>query len=238
MAETGRALQLADCAKCHAYEVEAINVKGGRHRSEVTCVDCHQAMHPPKGTVVIPPCSQCHSGTPHFSLANCSQCHIVAHMPMTSLEFPGNAKGECLSCHEKQGHDFAEVASRHAAQSCAFCHPVHKKIPGCLQCHKPHLAGQEIPDCLSCHPPHAPSRISPPGNTPGRFCQPCHVEAAKKIAKTTSRHGSLACVYCHSGQHPAPLPQCQQCHGRPHNLKMLRQHKNCLECHMDPHALV
>ncbi|MGV1099910.1 cytochrome C [Thiovibrio sp. JS02] len=237
-AETGNGLQLADCAKCHAYEVEAINAKGGSHRSKVSCLDCHQSAHPPKGIAVIPPCSQCHSGSPHFSLTSCGQCHTVAHMPMTSLEFPGGAKAECLSCHEKQGRDFAEVASRHAVQSCAFCHPVHKEIPGCLQCHGAHLDAQTVADCLSCHPAHSPSRVLPPGNTPGRFCEPCHGEEARKIGKTTRRHGTLTCVYCHAGQHPAPLPQCQSCHGTPHPWKMLSQHKNCLECHMDPHALI
>jgi hypothetical protein len=80
-------LQESDCIKCHSYEHAVLQSKGGKHRTEVACLDCHPE-HPPHGVETIAPCFRCHSGTPHLQIENCGQCHKHAHVPMLSLQFP------------------------------------------------------------------------------------------------------------------------------------------------------
>jgi hypothetical protein len=230
-------LQESDCIKCHSYEHAVLQSKGGKHGTEVACIDCH-AEHPPHGVETIAPCSRCHSGTPHLKLENCDQCHSHAHMPMLSLQFPGNARIECMTCHEKQGREVTEFASRHGQLACVSCHPSHDMIPDCLDCHAPHVNGQVMMDCRHCHPTHHPRQIVPPSYASVSFCKPCHIDVIKNLQHTTTNHGILRCTYCHKGLHPPKAIRCQDCHGLPHGWEILRKHKSCLSCHGDPHLLV
>ena len=228
-------LDAADCVKCHQDAPASIASNGGKHQTAVTCLDCHQE-HPPWGENVIPQCSMCHEGQPHFGLENCLSCHSNPHEPL-ALNLAGDIKEPCLTCHEGPGEDFANYASAHAQQSCTFCHDVHGKIPDCSNCHEPHAAGQLTPDCLGCHPAHHPLEINPAQTTPRTFCVPCHGEVGELMEKTETKHQAFTCAFCHRGQHPN-VPQCQECHGEPHSAVMHQKMPNCLDCHMDPHFLI
>jgi hypothetical protein len=228
-------LEVTDCVKCHLDEPATIENNGGKHKTEVTCLDCHQE-HPPWGENVIPQCSMCHQGQKHFTLENCLACHSNPHEPL-ALHLAADVKEPCLTCHEGPGQDFANYQSAHALQSCTFCHDVHGKIPDCSQCHEPHVADQVTADCLGCHPAHHPLQITPAQTTPRAFCVACHAEEGERMEKTTTKHQAFTCAFCHRGQHPS-IPHCQECHGEPHSPLMHQKMPNCLDCHMDPHFLV
>jgi len=89
-------LEATDCVKCHKKEPAEIAANGGKHQTEITCLDCH-VEHLPDGTDLIPLCSRCHgdSDSPHFQLPNCLGCHTNPHMPIASLVLPDTAKSEC-----------------------------------------------------------------------------------------------------------------------------------------------
>jgi hypothetical protein len=228
-------LEVTDCVKCHQDAPASIASNGGKHQTAVTCLDCHQE-HPPWGEEVIPQCSMCHEGRSHFELENCLSCHSNPHEPL-ALNLAGDIKEPCLTCHEGPGKDFADYASAHAEQSCTFCHEVHGQIPDCSMCHEPHAAGQVTSDCLGCHAAHHPLEVNYAMTTPRAFCVPCHEEAGAEMEKTTTKHQTFTCAFCHRGQHPN-VPQCQTCHGEPHSPAMHQKMPNCLDCHMSPHFLV
>jgi len=227
-------LAVSDCVKCHQKEPATIADKGGLHQTAVTCLDCH-LEHGPWGTKTIPECSMCHEGKSHFELPNCLSCHSDPHNPL-GLQLAGDLVAPCLTCHEEQGKEFKDYASKHALQSCTFCHDVHGRIPDCSECHQPHAPGQVMADCLSCHPVHHPRQIEPAITTQRSFCVACHEEIGALMEKTTTRHQSFTCAYCHRGQHPS-VPQCQGCHGEPHAAAMHQKMPNCLDCHIDAHNL-
>jgi len=229
------ALEVADCVKCHEDEPATIDKNGGKHKTAVTCLDCHQE-HPPWGENVIPKCSDCHEGSPHFELANCLSCHSNPHEPL-ALRLTGDIKGPCLTCHEGPGQDFANFKSKHAELSCTFCHKVHGQIPDCSTCHEPHVEGQVTSDCLACHKAHHPLEINPTMTTPRAFCIPCHEDIGAQMEKTETKHQTFTCAFCHRGQHPN-VPQCRTCHGEPHSPAMHERMPNCLECHRDAHFLI
>ena len=233
-AEERATLAVTDCVKCHQKEPATIASQGGKHKTAVTCLDCHEE-HPPWGTDVIPVCSKCHEGRSHFELENCLGCHTDPHQPL-NLTLADDLVTPCLTCHEQQGQEFKDYTSKHAQQSCTFCHNVHGFIPNCSECHEPHAQGQTMDDCLVCHPVHHPLQISYPETTPRAFCVPCHEEAGKQLAKTTTKHQTFTCAFCHRGTHPS-VPQCQNCHGEPHSPIMHQKMPNCLDCHIDMHYL-
>lgn len=229
------ALDVTDCVKCHQDEPATIASNGGLHQTAVTCLDCH-TEHPPWGEEVIPQCSMCHEGTPHYELENCLACHSNPHEPL-ALHLADDVKEPCLTCHDGPGEDFKNYESAHAEQSCTFCHDVHRRIPDCSECHDPHAEGQMTSDCLGCHAVHHPLEINYALTTPRTFCVPCHEEVGEQMEKTVTKHQTFTCAFCHRGQHPN-VPQCQTCHGEPHSPVMHKKMPNCLDCHMDPHNLV
>ncbi|MCF6290284.1 MAG: hypothetical protein L3J03_04735 [Desulfobacterales bacterium] len=228
-------LELADCIKCHQKESATIAGNESRHKTAVTCLDCHRE-HGPWGRDIIPPCTRCHQGRSHFKLANCLNCHSDPHNPL-ELVLADVITAPCLTCHQEQGKEFEEFPSRHSQQACTFCHEKHGQIPQCLQCHEPHTYGQTMADCLGCHPAHRPLRIFYKMSTPRRFCVACHPEPGKMLRKTKIKHRKFTCAYCHRGGHPS-RPGCWVCHGKPHAPKMHRDFPLCLDCHMDNHNVV
>ena len=50
-----------DCAKCHEQQPADIEAGGGKHKTEISCQDCH-AGHRPASKNNIPQCSDCHEG--------------------------------------------------------------------------------------------------------------------------------------------------------------------------------
>ena len=234
MAEEAAQLANTDCIKCHQQQPATVLANGGKHKTDVTCLDCH-VEHPPSGENAIPQCSACHSGSSHFELDNCLQCHSDPHEPL-ALNLGGDITGPCLTCHAQQGEEFNDYASKHAEQSCTFCHDVHGRVPECSECHEPHAQGQQFADCLGCHSAHHPLQISYPITTPREFCVACHEEAGTQLSKTTTKHQNFTCAFCHRQTHPS-VPQCQTCHGEPHSEAMHKKMPNCIDCHMDYHYL-
>jgi hypothetical protein len=228
-------LEVSDCQKCHVDEPAAIAAHGGKHKTEVTCLDCHQE-HPPWGENVIPECSMCHEGSPHFELENCLSCHSNPHEPLV-LHLADDLKEPCLTCHEGPGQDFANYESAHAELSCTYCHETHGQIPECTNCHEPHAEGQITSDCLGCHPAHHPLQISYAMTTPRAFCVPCHEEVGSLLEQTETKHRTFTCAFCHRGSHPS-MAACRNCHGEPHSPVMHEKMPDCLTCHGDAHYLV
>lgn len=230
-------LQKNDCAKCHPYKVQILTEAGGKHATEIGCLDCHP-QHPPKGENTISPCTLCHVGQPHFEITDCLHCHVDPHRPLASLRDPVKpARDECLSCHEEPGLQMSASPSRHADLFCTYCHESHRMIPACLDCHGPHLSGQSEADCLRCHQAHQPLHIVPVGYLPESFCRVCHKRQAQDLAETRTYHGTVNCSYCHKGLHPS-VPSCLDCHDRPHAGEAYRKYSPCLDCHGDAHRLV
>lgn len=234
MAQNAVSLQNTDCIKCHKKEPASVEQKGGLHKTAVGCLDCH-TEHPPLGTKAIPQCAMCHTGKPHYELDNCLSCHSDPHQPL-ALKLDDNITTACLTCHPEQGKELQEHPSRHTEVACTLCHTFHGEIPDCSVCHEPHAQGQTTKDCLICHPVHSPLIIKYPDETPRAYCTPCHEEFGELMNKTTTKHKTFTCAFCHRGVHPI-VPQCETCHGKPHSESQHKTMPNCLDCHLDAHNL-
>lgn len=154
-------LTVADCQKCHVPEYEKVVTAGRAHRDMVDCLDCH-ASHRPLVRNNIPECRECHAGRPHAALIDCTACHAPAeqcgachdvHQPLVWTD-GATALNHCQFCHARAYEEFQAGSSRHNQLSCALCHPGHREIQACSDCHGlPHSAGthQQFPNCATCH---------------------------------------------------------------------------------------
>ncbi|GBE12068.1 hypothetical protein BMS3Bbin14_00511 [bacterium BMS3Bbin14] len=231
-------LQNSDCVKCHPAIVGQIQAAGGKHKTEVTCLDCHEGGHPPataKGAI-IPKCSKCHEGKAHFKLPRCLRCHRNPHQPL-KIVFKGKVKAACKTCHLKEVQEVNQHPSAHSKVDCSFCHVKHGFIPNCLtKCHKPHRKGQTFKDCVSCHKVHQPLPATYGDQVANKQCGACHGKIEKLLESGSTKHAKLHCVFCHKGTH-GMIPKCQDCHGTPHPATMMTKFKKCLDCHVNPHNL-
>lgn len=225
-----------ECVKCHAFEVRMVGAGGGMH-TELNCVDCHRE-HPPETEALTLGCVVCHDGQLHFTIGSCRGCHADPHRPLISLrDISRPARTECLSCHTKVGEKMQQSPDSHAELFCTRCHPRHKEVPSCLDCHSPHDQHQVADDCSGCHPAHAPGTVVFKGYVNALFCRSCHKEQADALAETRTNHAGLSCLHCHNSFH-ANIPECRDCHGLPHARDLHSQFRNCLECHKDAHKLI
>jgi predicted CXXCH cytochrome family protein len=223
-----------DCVKCHEKPPKDIAANGGKHKTDVTCQECHVG-HPPKVKKPIPLCSQCHEGKPHYKLQGCLGCHSNPHTPKF-IKFGNNVTDPCLTCHSPQIEKLRTFKSKHSALACSFCHNVHGRIPDCTQCHKSHSAEMVQKDCKVCHQAHMPKDVAYKADTPNKFCAACHGKASTLLASSPAKHSKLACVYCHQAKHKM-VPQCTQCHVKPHPAAILAKFPKCSECHSVAHDL-
>ncbi len=225
------------CAGCHQDASSKMKTAGGAHNKQ-PCVSCHQA-HPPAEERVMPACSICHGGddNAHFAVENCAECH-QAHQPLGhDLSKVSDAKPACQACHAEVATTFASQPSAHAEQDCTQCHLKHGEAQQCGDCHDPHSQDMKYADCLNCHrAPHAPMQIAFAGEMPSNFCQSCHSDQVEALAATPTKHGELACVECHLGDHGAKA-NCVDCHELPHEPALHKKFPDCLKCHIDPHDL-
>ncbi|MEW6218290.1 MAG: hypothetical protein AB1634_02000 [Thermodesulfobacteriota bacterium] len=231
----------ADCKKCHPDQQKAIFEDGERHRTRVTCLDCH-VEHPPRGTNAVPACSRCHqpAANKHFAArAECLTCHQDPHRPLLiTFREDSDNKPACLSCHPYPGDAMQEFPSAHAEVDCSFCHPVHRTFKTCLKCHQAHVEGMDYGACLRCHQPHEPTHVAWSTDIPSTYCGGCHPEQLELQRTNKTKHGAFICVFCHRfGHGPDLLPECLTCHGNPHD-KSIANPTNCLSCHIDPHAMM
>lgn len=229
-------LSTADCIKCHSVVVKTVDSNGAKHKTAVSCMDCHKG-HPPMVSKekIIPTCNMCHSGKRHYEIGGCNTCHSDPHAPL-SMQLGANITGPCLSCHEPQGIELKEHPSRHSKLFCTTCHKQHKQVPPCLQCHKAHTAAMVNKDCLVCHPAHQPRTITYGSDMPSQFCAACHQKIGNTLTGTETKHSKLACVFCHKERHKM-IPQCESCHGSPHPATMTAKFKTCNACHISAHSL-
>ncbi len=228
----------SDCIKCHGTIVHQNMEDGGKHRTEVGCLDCHNTAHPPgieKGSM-IPKCSMCHEGEAHFEVPNCLGCHSNPHQPL-HITFGEDNVAVCNTCHEAQVSEVKNNPSAHGTFDCAVCHhDKHGYIPDCMECHKPHREGQKFADCVTCHRVHQPLNVAYNQEVPNKDCGACHGDIASLLVSGSTKHATLKCVFCHHDKH-GYVPKCQECHGVPHPDSMMSKFPNCLDCHNDPHDL-
>ncbi|MBJ6726596.1 cytochrome C [Geomesophilobacter sediminis] len=236
-AEPGQApatLNSSDCQKCHEKPPKDIAEKGGKHKTEITCQDCHVG-HPPKVKHPIPQCSMCHTGKPHFQLKDCLGCHRNPHTPKV-ITFGTNVTDACLTCHKPQIEQLKAYPSKHTSLACSFCHNVHGKKPDCTQCHKSHSSDITKNECKLCHKAHQPLNVTYKADTPSKYCAACHKRPFNLLANSTAKHSKLACVYCHQNKHKT-VPKCTDCHGVPHPASLMSKFAKCQECHNIAHDL-
>ncbi|TFH43454.1 MAG: hypothetical protein E4G94_04855, partial [ANME-2 cluster archaeon] len=133
------------CSSCHMQQIEDFSEHPSRH-GDLKCIYCHP-IHRQKI-----PCINCHA--PHsieLTYNDCLTCH-PPHMPQ-EVDYPENiSRNTCASCHEKENATLEEGGTKHNTLNCAFCHPVHKQIPECLNCHSPHTPKMTNNECIGCHP--------------------------------------------------------------------------------------
>ena len=237
--QTGTAsdeLTNADCIKCHKKTALMVNENGGKHKTEVTCLTCHPG-HPPMVSKqkIIPVCSECHSGKPHYALKGCNTCHTNPHAPL-KMKLAANLTAPCVSCHSQQGKELKENVSRHSKLFCTTCHKAHKEVPPCLQCHQAHTEDMVNKDCLTCHPAHRPLVITYGQDMPNKYCAACHKSIATTLVNSDTKHSKLTCVFCHKDRHRF-VPACQTCHGTPHPAAMITKFPKCIMCHTSAHSL-
>jgi len=165
------------------------------------------------------------------------KCHYNPHAPKLPMKITAEFAKICGDCHPKEMDETVKYHSMHTDIGCTYCHAkTHGCIPSCLDCHKPHIAGQTVEECFKCHAPHSPLNIPPfAKDTSNKVCSACHTTEFGKISTTKSKHGKVACVQCHP-KHKY-IPACTECHPQPHSEAMLKKFPNCLQCHMDVHNL-
>lgn len=222
-----------DCVKCHAAQVKDIATAGRKHRS-VPCLGCHVG-HPPEVQKPIAPCNKCHLKTrkAHFEVGGCLNCHTNPHTPL-NITFRG--KADCLYCHMSQSEQLTRNKSKHSALDCTVCHDVHRKIPQCTQCHKPHMPEMAATECKLCHKPHMPTQVTYADDIPSKDCGTCHDTVLKTLTTSNVKHKDFACAFCHKDKHKM-VPTCQSCHGSPHPAGIMRKFPRCFSCHNIAHAL-
>ena len=211
-----------ECIKCHSGPVNDIKTAGGKHRA-VPCGGCHIG-HPPTVKKPIEKCSRCHLTTrkAHFELEDCLRCHKNPHTP---LNMSLADKGVCLTCHTQQDAQLRDNKSRHSTIDCTTCHPVHRQVPQCSQCHKG-KAHFDLKDCLNCHMnPHMPLNMSLAGRVTNA-CVTCHAQQVTQLSDNKSKHSIFDCTACHNVHRQ--IPQCTQCH-QPHSAEMVAA--DCKKCH-------
>jgi len=226
-----------DCVKCHPDEVRDIDERGGLHKTEVDCTDCHKE-HPPKGKDTIPTCDSCHGSEDqaHYALENCASCH-PPHSPL-EMDFAkiDEVKAACLTCHSDQGQEMEAHPSEHAGLDCKECHAAHREATQCMECHESHTQEMVYKDCLSCHKPHRPKAIQFDGDIPSALCSGCHQGPVQQIDKQGAAHQEVGCIECHK-QHPPSeegvIPSCAVCHGQEESPHYALE--NCASCH-PPHS--
>lgn len=224
-----------DCIKCHAQPPADIEAKGLAHKTAVGCQDCHNG-HPPVVRKIIPLCSQCHEGTPHFALKNCTECHRNPHTPKV-ITYGKEVTEPCLTCHDSQIKQLREAPSKHSKLFCSSCHDQHGKIPACTQCHKPHAPEMTAGDCKKCHKAHTPKAVAYVNDqVKNADCGACHKQALSQLSASTFKHQSKSCTFCHADKHKA-VPTCQNCHGEPHPQPLLAKFGTCGACHSVAHDL-
>jgi DmsE family decaheme c-type cytochrome len=175
-------------------------------------------------------CLRCHTGqvTNHDWLTSahsqagvsCSSCHQVMKQVVTKLlRRPSNEL--CVSCHRKEGAQFAGVSH----------HPVPEGRMQCVDCHNPHsgvnAAMLRLPDnemCISCHSDKQGPFVFEHPAVNGGFtegCMSCHLPHGSPFKDLRKIAGRGLCLQCHTDKavkHFDTFPDCTTsgCHVKIH----------------------
>ena len=140
------------CRVCHTQVAQTLTRHPSAHTEE-NCSSCHSEIH---GR--IPECSECHGNHSPMVTMNtpqCIACHPV-HEPL-QIAYSGEIENNliCAGCHEAPYEDLKTHQTKHSELACAECHPVHKELMACQDCHgdAPHNPAihQKYPKCNACH---------------------------------------------------------------------------------------
>ncbi len=138
------------CEKCHT--------NGFTTAPAMTCSNCHQPKHSPRGT-----CTNCHTqaswassyshpvalGGVHASFP-CERCHT------NGTSAPGRS---CVSCHGANHGGLTNCQSCHSTRGWVpanFSHPATQHGAGSFACAKCHINGNFANSYCSCHGGHPP----------------------------------------------------------------------------------
>lgn len=231
-------LTATQCAQCHGSVYGSLKDGGGRHR--FACQKCHNVFHaynPGKGNwnAIMPKCASCHNKPHGPKIVDCASCHSNPHAP-TKITATDQLKIACFDCHASAHDQTVKFPSKHSKVACTMCHTSHGYIPSCFMCHKPHTKGQPLSTCKECHPVHRPLQITYGKDVPSATCGACHTKIFNAWEKGKSKHKTVACVTCHKDRHRY-IPQCTNCHGKPHQQVIHDKFPRCLTCHIDVHDL-
>jgi hypothetical protein len=142
----------SQCKACHGKVAQSLAQNPSKHTTE-HCSSCHSQKH---GR--IPVCEECHenhSPMVTMSTPECLSCHPV-HIPLqiTYSDAVSN-NAICAGCHKKPFDLLKTRQTKHSPLACAACHPGHKQILACQECHgaAPHNASihKKYPKCGDCH---------------------------------------------------------------------------------------
>ena len=140
------------CRPCHA-QVAQIVIKNPSKHTDEDCSSCHSESH---GR--IPDCSECHENHSSMVTMNspeCLACHPV-HEPL-QIAYSGEVEKNliCAGCHDVPFEDLKTHQTKHTELACAECHPTHKELMACQDCHgdAPHNPAihKKYPKCGDCH---------------------------------------------------------------------------------------
>lgn len=215
------------CIGCHQETVDLIDAGGQGHKSQISCVDCHQD-HPP-GENVIPECASCHDSAdnPHFASDACIDCHNP-HQPIKDdLSGMRGHRPVCAGCHQQAEEQLSDYAGAHD-RDCVSCHRRHTGVPSCLGCHDGHNDSAVNADCTVCHQAHTPLQIGLQQNPPVQLCADCHESVVETVKSSGASHrDNLLCTSCHQ-QHPDA--SCSSCHSE-HPQQGQALPDSCFGCH-------
>ena len=136
------------CQVCHPEVDKEMKTYVTQH-TELYCFTCHHTRHGH-----IPECMECHQ--PHTRRMTEAEC-LMCHPPHKALQvgyaddIPQEA---CSGCHQHAYDMLRENSTKHSALSCAKCHPEHRAVMQCRECHPAaHSADllQRFPACGRCH---------------------------------------------------------------------------------------
>lgn len=226
-AEFSAGAAAAFCNSCHEQATADIDAFGRAHKTQLSCVDCHQE-HPPAENA-IPACADCHNSddNPHFAVGACAGCHNPHKPAVNELYTLLNSRSVCGSCHEQVEEQLRAKPSAHN-RDCVACHRQHRGAPTCLGCHDGHDDAMTGADCLACHQPHAPLQIEMKSEPAPRLCAACHESLTEQIESAGGAHrDEISCSSCHQS-HPAG--SCSHCHSE-HPQKGQAIPESCYVCH-------
>ena len=140
------------CRICHTQVAQSLTKHPSKHTEE-DCSSCHSQKH---GR--IPECSECHenhSPMVTMSTPECLACHPV-HTPLQIAYSEGIENNPvCAGCHDVPYEDLKTHQTKHSELACAECHPAHKELMACQDCHgdTPHNPAihKKYPKCGDCH---------------------------------------------------------------------------------------